>query len=85
MKSGNILPHFIYRSNNNRNTGSDSRTLSRDFDLDFTRRNIFGQPVARQSGIDAIFDPIDADTPEFFDPIDYNPRENTGPIRYRPT
>merc|ERR1712223_1295042 len=76
---------LYYLSNNNRNTGSDSRTLSRDFDLDFTRRNIFGQPVARQSGIDAIFDPIDADTPEFFDPIDYNPRENTGPIRYRPT
>jgi len=76
---------LYYLSNNNRNTGSDSRTLTRDFDLDFTRRNIFGQPVARQSGIDAIFDPIDADTPEFFDPIDYNPRENTGPIRYRPT
>jgi len=75
---------FLYYLNNNNNAGSDRRTLTRGFDLDFTRRNIFGQPVARQSGIDAIFDPIDADTPEFFDQIDYNPRKNTGPTQYRP-
>jgi len=49
---------FLYYLNKDR---------KRNNDFDYTRRNIFGQPTVQQTGIDAIFDPIDADTPEFFD------------------
>ena len=44
-----------------------NKDRQRNNDFDYTRRNIFGQPTVQQTGIDAIFDPIDADTPEFFD------------------
>ena len=63
---------LLCRNNKRNKNTSPDRVLRRpfpdsDIDLDYTRKNVFGQPTIRQTGIDAIFDPIDADTPEFFD------------------
>ena len=76
-KKGALRCCFYRNRDKNRGNINPDRTIRRpDYDLDYTRRNVFGQPTVRQSGIDAIFDPIDPATPEFFD---YDPKKNYGP------
>ena len=50
------------------------------YDLLYYRYNLYQnqQPRKQQTGVDAIFDPIDPSTPDFFD-YDYDVNVNYGP------